>query len=68
VRQQAHPDHRQRGGAAPFPHPAELRIADAQGDSAAGCVPHVEAAILNVTSVFIASEDLGDLDAYVNRR
>jgi hypothetical protein len=48
--------------------PAAVKTADAWGDSAWGCMSHVAEAILNVTSVFIANEDLGGLDAYVHRR
>ncbi len=37
------------------------------GDAAWGCPEHVEEAIIYVRSVFIASEELGGLAAYVNR-
>ncbi|WP_255508937.1 hypothetical protein [Micromonospora sp. A202] len=47
--------------------PAEIKIADSWGDSARGCTAHVEEALLNVRSVFIASEELGGLAAYLNR-
>ncbi|MET7419915.1 GAF domain-containing protein [Dactylosporangium sp. NPDC005555] len=62
-----HPTHCQLGGSAGCPAPAELKIADSWGDAAWGCPAHVEEAIMNVRSVFIASEDLGGLAAYVNR-
>ncbi|WP_233578140.1 hypothetical protein [Micromonospora sp. BL4] len=37
------------------------------GDAVWGCPAHVEEAILNVRSVFIASEELGGLAAHLNR-
>ncbi|MFB9446984.1 GAF domain-containing protein [Dactylosporangium vinaceum] len=61
------PEHCQLGGADGCTAAAELKIADSWGDSAWGCPEHVEEAILHVRSVFIASEDLGGLVAYVNR-
>ena len=63
------PDHCQLGGAAnPCLRPTAMKVADAWGDSAWGCLAHVEEAILNVSAVFIADEDLGGLGAYMNRR
>jgi GAF domain-containing protein len=62
-----HPERCQLGGAKGCAAPAELKVADSWGDSAWGCPAHVEEAILNVRSVFIASEELGGLAAYVNR-
>ncbi|MEU4565559.1 GAF domain-containing protein [Micromonospora sp. NPDC023956] len=62
-----HPEHCQLGGAPGCTAPAEIKIADSWGDSAWGCPTHVEEAILNVRSVFIASEELGGLSAYLNR-
>ncbi len=62
-----HPAHCQLGGAAGCTAPAELKIADSWGDSAWGCTSHVEEAIINVRSVFIASEELGGLASYLNR-
>ncbi|GAA4949440.1 GAF domain-containing protein [Actinoplanes utahensis] len=62
-----HPEHCQLGGASGCTAAAELKVADSWGDSAWGCPVHVEEAILNVRSVFIASEELGGLAAYVNR-
>ena len=61
------PDRCQLGGTAGCGEPAEVKIADSWGDSAWGCPAHVEEAILNVRSVFIASEELGGLAAYVHR-
>ncbi|MFC4071810.1 GAF domain-containing protein [Actinoplanes subglobosus] len=62
-----HPEHCQLGGRTGCTEPAELKVADSWGDSAWGCSAHIEEAILNVRSVFIASEELGGLAAYVNR-
>ncbi|MDY7088723.1 MAG: GAF domain-containing protein [Actinomycetota bacterium] len=62
-----HPDRCQLGGSAGCDAPAELKIADSWGDSAWGCSEHVEEAIINVRSAFIASEELGGLAAYLNR-
>ncbi|XTZ13236.1 GAF domain-containing protein [Micromonospora echinospora] len=64
---QPHPEHCQLGGRSGCTAPAEIKIADSWGDSAWGCPAHVEEAILNVRSVFIANEGLGGLSAYVNR-
>jgi hypothetical protein len=63
----AHPELCQLGGTAGCTEPAELKIADSWGDSAWGCTAHVEEAILNVRSAFIATEELGGLAAYLNR-
>ncbi|WP_433790078.1 GAF domain-containing protein [Actinoplanes sp. CA-252034] len=62
-----HPEHCQLGGAAGCDEPAEIKLADSWGDAAWGCSAHVEEAIITVRSVFIASEELGGLAAYVNR-
>ncbi|WP_433729122.1 GAF domain-containing protein [Actinoplanes sp. CA-051413] len=62
-----HPERCQLGGTPGCDAPAELKIADSWGDAAWGCPAHVEEAIINVRSVFIASEELGGLAAYLNR-
>lgn len=62
-----HPERCQLGGAAGCGKPAEVKVADSWGDAAWGCPEHVEEALINVRSVFIASEELGGLAAYVNR-
>ena len=51
----------------PCPEPAAVKIADPWGDAAWGCHAHVEEAIVHVRSVFLASEELGGLAAYVGR-
>lgn len=68
-RDNPHPTTCQLGGSdTPCNRPAELKLADSWGDSAWGCPDHVEEAILNVRTVFLASEELGGLAAYVARR
>lgn len=62
-----HPEHCELGGAPGCTAPAEIKIADSWGDSAWGCSAHVEEAVINVRSVFIANEELGGLAAYLNR-
>ncbi|GAB3805122.1 hypothetical protein [Micromonospora zhanjiangensis] len=62
-----HPEHCQLGGAQGCTAPAEIKVADSWGDAAWGCAAHVEEAVINVRSVFIANEELGGLAAYVNR-
>jgi hypothetical protein len=62
-----HPERCQLGGTPGCTAPAEIKIADSWGDAAWGCPDHVEEAIINVRSVFIASEELGGLAAYLNR-
>lgn len=57
----------QLGGAGGCTAPAEIKVADSWGDAAWGCPNHVEEAILNVRTVFIASEELGGLVAYLKR-
>lgn len=61
------PERCQLGGAAGCPEPAELKVADSWGDSAWGCLAHVEQTIVNVSSVFIADQELGGLAAYIAR-
>ncbi|MGV9413057.1 GAF domain-containing protein [Nocardia sp. NPDC003693] len=62
-----HPELCQLGGTETCPAAAEIKVADSWGDAAWGCPAHVEEALLNVRSVFIASEELGGLAAYRNR-
>ncbi|MCI4066239.1 GAF domain-containing protein [Micromonospora sp. R77] len=61
------PERCQLGGEPGCTAAAEIKVADSWGDAAWGCPAHVEEAILNVRSVFIASEELGGLIAYLNR-
>ncbi|MEV0354733.1 GAF domain-containing protein [Nocardia sp. NPDC050697] len=62
-----HPESCQLGGPEGCEAAAEIKIADSWGDSAWGCPAHAEEAILNVRAVFIASEELGGLAAYLGR-
>jgi GAF domain-containing protein len=62
-----HPERCQLGGSPGCTAPAEVKIADSWGDSAWGCLAHAEEAIISVRSVFIASEELGGLAAYLDR-
>lgn len=62
-----HPERCQLGGSGGCAAAAEIKIADSWGDSAWGCPIHVEEAILNVRSVFIANAELGGLAAYLHR-
>jgi hypothetical protein len=61
------PERCQLGGSSGCTETAEIKVADSWGVAAWGCPAHVEEAILNVRSVFIASEELGGLAAYLNR-
>ncbi|GLZ40556.1 GAF domain-containing protein [Actinokineospora sp. NBRC 105648] len=63
-----HPEHCRLGGADGCTAPAELKVADSWGDAAWGCQAHAAEAIIHVRSAFIASEELGGLNAYINRR
>ncbi|MBB5874630.1 hypothetical protein F4553_008064 [Allocatelliglobosispora scoriae] len=62
-----HPERCQLGGTPGCTAPAEIKVADPWGDAAWGCTSHVEEALINVRSVFIANQDLGGLAAYRNR-
>jgi GAF domain-containing protein len=67
-RHASRPANCQLGGAgAQCPRPVELKIADSWGDAAWGCLEHVEEAVLNVRSVFLANEELSGVAAYANR-
>ncbi|WP_089156192.1 GAF domain-containing protein [Micromonospora sp. NBS 11-29] len=61
------PERCQLGGSGGCTARAEIKVADSWGDSAWGCSIHVEEAVINVRSVFIASEELGGLAAYLSR-
>lgn len=58
----------QLGGAQPCPQPPDLKIADSWGDSAWGCFLHGEDALINVPSVFLATDDGAGIAAYQARR
>ncbi|RFU38021.1 GAF domain-containing protein, partial [Actinomadura logoneensis] len=61
------PERCQLGGAQGCAGPAEIKIADSWGDAAWGCPAHVEEALINVRSVFLATEEADGLAAYLNR-
>lgn len=62
------PEHCQLGGQQSCPNPVELKVADSWGDSAWGCYDHAEEALVNVPSVFLASESSQGLASYIARR
>ena len=51
----------------PCQNPADLKIADAWGDSAWGCTDHVELALLSARGVFLADPNQGALAAFLER-
>jgi GAF domain-containing protein len=57
----------QLGGAKPCPRRPELKIADSWGDSAWGCVHHVEEALLSGASMFVADESMAGVVAFQRR-
>ncbi|WP_394619502.1 GAF domain-containing protein [Lentzea sp. JNUCC 0626] len=63
-----HPERCELGGRDACAAPAEIKVADSWGDAAWGCAAHVEEVLIHVRSVFIASEELGGLGAYLDRR
>jgi GAF domain-containing protein len=62
-----HPDRCQLGGPAGCLAEAELKVADTWGDHAWGCPTHVEELLTHASSVFLASQELGNLAAYRSR-
>jgi hypothetical protein len=62
------PDLCQLGGTAGCRNPAETKVADSWGDSAWGCWPHAEEALINVVPVFLAHDSPKGLKAYRARR
>jgi phosphoserine phosphatase RsbU/P len=61
------PDLCQLGGTGGCRNPAETKVADSWGDSAWGCWPHAEDALINVASVFLAQDSPVGLRAYLAR-
>jgi hypothetical protein len=57
----------QLGDREPCLRPAELKVADPWGDSAWGCLNHVEEVLLSASSVFVADESMSGLAAYLRR-
>jgi phosphoserine phosphatase RsbU/P len=54
----------QLGGTGGCRKPAETKVADSWGDSAWGCWPHAEEALINVTPVFLAHDSPNGLQAF----
>ena len=61
------PDWCQLGGAAGCELVAEMKVADSWGDSAWGCWAHAEDALMQIPSVFLATESPVGLKAYRDR-
>ena len=57
----------QLGGVRECRRKPELKVADSWGDSAWGCVPHVEEALLSGSSVFVADESMSGLATFLRR-
>jgi hypothetical protein len=57
----------QLGGATACPRKPELKVADSWGDSAWGCVLHVEEVLLSGSSVFVADESMSGLAQFLRR-
>ena len=63
----AAPAHCQLGGPRGCAEPPELKVADMWGDSAWGCLQHVEEALLSGSSVFVADRGMAGLAAFRRR-
>jgi GAF domain-containing protein len=57
----------QLGGATACPRKPELKIADPWGDSAWGCLQHIEEALLSGASMFVADPDMSGVAAFLRR-
>ena len=57
----------QLGGVTECPRTPELKVADSWGDSAWGCVNHVEEVLLSGSSVFVADESMSGLAQFLRR-
>jgi hypothetical protein len=55
-------------GDRPCTEAAEVKLADPWGDTVWGCIDHVEEALLNARSAFIATEDGQGLGPYLQSR
>lgn len=51
----------------PCGEPADLKVADAWGDSAWGCTSHVDLALINARGVFLADPNQAALAAFLDR-
>jgi GAF domain-containing protein len=66
-RDREQPEWCQLGGSVGCSSPADMKVADSWGDSAWGCWVHAEDALMQVPSVFLASESPVGLMTYRNR-
>jgi GAF domain-containing protein len=57
----------QLGGAQDCSRAAELKVADPWGDSAWGCLQHVEEALLSGSSIFVAEESMAGVAMFQSR-
>jgi GAF domain-containing protein len=67
LRGRQRPDSCQLGAGEGCQAPAVIKVADSWGDSAWGCALHSEEALINVPSVFLATESATGLAAYLKR-
>jgi hypothetical protein len=67
ARDRERPEWCQLGGAAGCEASAEMKVADSWGDSAWGCWTHAEDALMQIPSVFLATESPVGLKAYRDR-
>lgn len=66
-RSRPHPAACELGGRTGCPEGASVKVADSWGDSAWGCMHHVESVLINVPAAFVADENLAGLSTYVHR-
>lgn len=52
----------------PCPKPAEVKLADAWGDTAWACIPHAEEALITASGAFIANQEGRGLEAFLASR
>ena len=67
LRGRQRPDSCQLGAPQGCHEPAVIKVADSWGDSAWGCALHAEEALLNIPSVFLATESATGIAAYLRR-
>ena len=67
ARDRLRPDLCQLGGTQPCTEPAELKVADSWGQGAWGCWLHAEEVLVQIPSVFLATESFPNLATYQPR-
>jgi hypothetical protein len=67
VRDRQRPQRCQLGGSTACTEHAELKVADSWGEGAWGCWPHAEEALVQIPSVFLATESIPNLSTYRHR-